>query len=122
MLRFLMFYAFWHCICLAAAELWGYPDRDFYGPWWLVTDDLRLMFRMWSTPVHRWLAACIYRPILQLGAGMKHGPSKINGSPMASHSSRVVPIPSLHTAEDEKKTKKRDGDVECKRDGRMSKR
>lgn len=35
MLHFLMFYAFWHCICLAAAELWGYPDRDFYGEIWV---------------------------------------------------------------------------------------
>ena len=28
---FLLFYAFWHCVCLGMAELWGYPDRDLYG-------------------------------------------------------------------------------------------
>ena len=28
---FLMFYAFWHCVCLGIAELWGFPDRDLYG-------------------------------------------------------------------------------------------
>lgn len=27
----LPFYAFFHCICLGTAELWGYPDRNFYG-------------------------------------------------------------------------------------------
>lgn len=31
LVHFLLFYAFWHCICLGSAELWGYPDRDFYG-------------------------------------------------------------------------------------------
>lgn len=89
------------------------------GPWWLVTDDLRLLFRMWSTPVHRWLAACIYRPILQLGTGMKQGPRKVNGFPMTSHSSRAT---SLDTSENENKTEKRDGKVESQRDGGMSKR
>ncbi|CAN0092591.1 unnamed protein product, partial [Hapterophycus canaliculatus] len=27
----LTFYSFWHCVCVGCAELWGYPDRDFYG-------------------------------------------------------------------------------------------
>ena len=31
MQHFLMFYGFWHCVCLGSAELWGYPDRDMYG-------------------------------------------------------------------------------------------
>lgn len=31
MMHFLMFYAFWHCVCLGSAELWGYPDRNTYG-------------------------------------------------------------------------------------------
>ncbi|CAM9534927.1 unnamed protein product [Ascophyllum nodosum] len=62
---FLMFYAFWHCVCLGIAELWGFPDRDLYGCWWLVLDDPRKAFRMWSAPVHRWLAACVYKPMLQ---------------------------------------------------------
>lgn len=30
-MHFLMFYAFWHCVCLGSAELWGYPDRNMYG-------------------------------------------------------------------------------------------
>lgn len=29
--HFLLFYAFFHCVCLSSAEFWGYPDRDFYG-------------------------------------------------------------------------------------------
>lgn len=32
-----------------------------------MTDDLKLLFRMWSAPVHRWLAACVHRPIVELG-------------------------------------------------------
>ncbi|CAM9420632.1 unnamed protein product, partial [Ectocarpus fasciculatus] len=31
MVHFLAFYGFWHCVCLGCAELWGYPDRNFYG-------------------------------------------------------------------------------------------
>ena len=31
MMHFFMFYAFWHCVCLGSAELWGYPDRNTYG-------------------------------------------------------------------------------------------
>lgn len=31
MVHFVMFYGFWHCLCLGFAELWGYPDRDLYG-------------------------------------------------------------------------------------------
>lgn len=31
MQHFLMFYGFWHCVCLGSAELWGYPDRNIYG-------------------------------------------------------------------------------------------
>lgn len=30
-LHFMVFYAFWHCVCLGMAELWGFPDRDLYG-------------------------------------------------------------------------------------------
>lgn len=30
-ISFLMFYAFWHCVCVGCAELWGYPDRNIYG-------------------------------------------------------------------------------------------
>lgn len=29
--HFTTFYGFWHCVCLGCAELWGYPDRNFYG-------------------------------------------------------------------------------------------
>lgn len=29
--HFFVFYAFWHCICLGMAELWGFPDRNLYG-------------------------------------------------------------------------------------------
>lgn len=31
MMHFLMFYGFFHCLCVGSAELWGYPDRDIYG-------------------------------------------------------------------------------------------
>lgn len=31
MVHFMLFYGFWHCVCLGCAELWGYPNRDFYG-------------------------------------------------------------------------------------------
>lgn len=31
MMHFLMFYAFFHCICVGVAEFWGYPDRNLYG-------------------------------------------------------------------------------------------
>lgn len=30
-LNFMVFYAFWHCVCLGMAELWGFPDRHLYG-------------------------------------------------------------------------------------------
>lgn len=30
-MHFLMFYAFWHCVCVGSAHLWGYPDRNIYG-------------------------------------------------------------------------------------------
>ena len=29
--HFLVFYAFWHCVCLGMSELWGFPDRHLYG-------------------------------------------------------------------------------------------
>lgn len=29
--HFLVFYAFWHCVCLGMAELFGFPDRFLYG-------------------------------------------------------------------------------------------
>lgn len=29
--HFLVFYAFWHCVCLGMAELCGFPDRHLYG-------------------------------------------------------------------------------------------
>lgn len=31
MVHFMTFYGFWHCVCLGFAELWGFPDRNFYG-------------------------------------------------------------------------------------------
>lgn len=31
LVHFLMFYAFFHAVCLGCAELWGYPDRNIYG-------------------------------------------------------------------------------------------
>lgn len=31
MIHYLMFYAFFHSVCLGCAELWGYPDRNIYG-------------------------------------------------------------------------------------------
>lgn len=67
-LNFLVFYAFWHCVCLGMAELWGFPDRHLYGCWWLVFDDPRQFLRMWSVPVHRWLSACVYWPMLEAEA------------------------------------------------------
>lgn len=39
------------------------PFQTTAGPWWLLVDEPDTMFRLWSTPVHRWLASCIYRPI-----------------------------------------------------------
>lgn len=30
-MHFTLFYAFFHCLCMASAEFWGYPDRDLYG-------------------------------------------------------------------------------------------
>lgn len=37
LMHFLLFYAFFHCVCLAVAEFSGYPDRNFYGERALVT-------------------------------------------------------------------------------------
>eukprot|EP00903_Cladosiphon_okamuranus_P020112 g18469.t1 len=65
-LHFLVFYAFWHCVCLGMAELWGFPDRNLYGCWWLLFDEPREFLRMWSVPVHRWLSACVHWPMLDL--------------------------------------------------------
>ncbi|CAM9407279.1 unnamed protein product [Phaeothamnion confervicola] len=61
--RFLLFYLHWHCVCLAFAELTGYPDRDMYGPWWVCVDDPGHFFRLWSRPVHVWLRDEIYDPV-----------------------------------------------------------
>ncbi|CAN0266830.1 unnamed protein product [Ascophyllum nodosum] len=61
---FLVLYAFSHCVCLGMVELWGFPDRDLYGCWWLALDDPRKLFRMWSVPVHRWLSSCVHQPML----------------------------------------------------------
>lgn len=42
------------------------PDTfTWTGCWWLALDDPREMLRMWSAPVHRWLAACVHRPMLK---------------------------------------------------------
>ncbi|CAM9742097.1 unnamed protein product [Scytosiphon promiscuus] len=67
LVNYLMFYAFFHSVCLGSAELWGYPDRNTYGPWWLVMDDVRDYFRLWSAPVHRWLSKSIQRPMIEAG-------------------------------------------------------
>lgn len=47
LMHFLMFYAFFHAVCLGCAELWGYPDRNIYGEcelvvsfWWRRCTDL----------------------------------------------------------------------------------
>ena len=40
---FLVFYAFWHCVCLGMVELWGFPDRDLYGEKGLKVTSLSLL-------------------------------------------------------------------------------
>eukprot|EP00903_Cladosiphon_okamuranus_P012179 g11422.t1 len=73
MVHFLAFYAFWHCVCMGLAELTGYPDRFLYGPWWLLSDEPATMFRLWSTPVHRWISSCVYRPTVDYYCGGSGG-------------------------------------------------
>lgn len=56
----------------------------FAGPWWLIADDVRGNFRLWSTPVHRWLMSCIYTPTLS--PGIKTSPSSSRREPEATSS------------------------------------
>lgn len=53
------------------------PDTfPWAGCWWLALDDPRQMLRMWSAPVHRWLVACVHRPMLKATTSLV--PSKRN--------------------------------------------
>lgn len=38
-----------------------------------MTDDIRDYFRMWSAPVHRWLSACVNRPMRDAARSWRTG-------------------------------------------------
>ncbi|GEQ70221.1 hypothetical protein JCM33374_g3897 [Metschnikowia sp. JCM 33374] len=53
------FYLIWDVILSAIAELSGFADRDFYGPWWSCTDWSQFS-RYWNKPVHVFLHRHVY--------------------------------------------------------------
>ncbi|CBJ31665.1 Sterol or diacylglycerol O-acyltransferase [Ectocarpus siliculosus] len=91
-LHFMVFYAFWHCICLGMAELWGFPDRNLYGCWWLLFDEPRDFLRMWSTPVHRWLSTCVHWPMLELCSTSDEGVDGTKSPPSAELSTATAEV------------------------------
>ncbi|CAM9425855.1 unnamed protein product [Scytosiphon promiscuus] len=88
--HFLVFYAFWHCVCLGIAELWGFPDRHLYGCWWLLFDEPRDFMRMWSTPVHRWLSAYVHLPTMELARRWSGSSGRSKGSTVTTWLPAVV--------------------------------
>lgn len=60
------FYSLFHLWLNIVAELLQFGDREFYKDWWNAStlDDY---WRLWNTPVHKWLLRHIYYPCLRVG-------------------------------------------------------
>jgi diacylglycerol O-acyltransferase 1 len=57
------FYVIFHLYLNIWGELMRLADREFFSAWWQST-ELGYFWRTWNTPVHRWMVACIYTPLL----------------------------------------------------------
>lgn len=60
------FYSLFHLWLNIVAELLQFGDREFYKDWWNAStlDDY---WRLWNTPVHKWLLRHIYYPCIRAG-------------------------------------------------------
>lgn len=58
------FYAFFHLWLNILGEITRFGDRLFYLDWWNST-TLEFFWRSWNLPVHRWLLAHVYFPLLE---------------------------------------------------------
>lgn len=75
------------------------------GPWWLLADDPSAMYRLWSTPVHRWLVSSIYKPVLAAGRPTMSRSDSINYS---TSTRKMAIFPSIATGSIDNGRERRD--------------
>mmetsp|Transcript_1134 Transcript_1134/g.2219 ORF Transcript_1134/g.2219 Transcript_1134/m.2219 type:complete len:455 (+) Transcript_1134:114-1478(+) len=68
MIWLLGFYSIFHIYLNVLAELTRFGDRQFYQDWWNST-TVSFFWRSWNLPVHQFMVAHVYIPML--GAGFK---------------------------------------------------
>lgn len=62
----IMFYIFFHLWLNILAEAMRFGDREFYLDWWNAL-NLGDYWKMWNTPVHKWMLRTIYYPAIHTG-------------------------------------------------------
>mmetsp|Transcript_5660 Transcript_5660/g.14348 ORF Transcript_5660/g.14348 Transcript_5660/m.14348 type:complete len:462 (-) Transcript_5660:55-1440(-) len=60
------FYSIFHLYLNIIAEFMKYGDRQFYKDWWNST-TLGFFWRSWNLPVHSWMVAHVYFPLVSRG-------------------------------------------------------
>mmetsp|Transcript_33761 Transcript_33761/g.65824 ORF Transcript_33761/g.65824 Transcript_33761/m.65824 type:complete len:449 (+) Transcript_33761:56-1402(+) len=60
------FYSIFHLYLNIIGEIIGYADREFYRDWWNST-TLGYFWRSWNLPVHTWMVAHVYFPLVSRG-------------------------------------------------------
>eukprot|EP00283_Hemiselmis_rufescens_P007826 CAMPEP_0173430106 /NCGR_PEP_ID=MMETSP1357-20121228/8625_1 /TAXON_ID=77926 /ORGANISM="Hemiselmis rufescens, Strain PCC563" /LENGTH=422 /DNA_ID=CAMNT_0014394387 /DNA_START=29 /DNA_END=1297 /DNA_ORIENTATION=- len=60
------FYSIFHLYLNILGELIGYADREFYKDWWN-SSTLGYFWRSWNLPVHTWMVAHVYFPLISRG-------------------------------------------------------
>mmetsp|Transcript_11550 Transcript_11550/g.16053 ORF Transcript_11550/g.16053 Transcript_11550/m.16053 type:complete len:465 (+) Transcript_11550:183-1577(+) len=60
------FYVFFHLYLNILAEITMFGDRLFYRDWWNST-NLSYFWRHWNLPVHTWIYAHVFTPVMKKG-------------------------------------------------------
>mmetsp|Transcript_52655 Transcript_52655/g.124360 ORF Transcript_52655/g.124360 Transcript_52655/m.124360 type:complete len:280 (-) Transcript_52655:88-927(-) len=58
------FYAIFHIQLNVIAELLQFGDRQFYRDWWNAT-TVEYFWKSWNLPVHQWMVAHVYLPLVR---------------------------------------------------------
>lgn len=60
------FYLVFHSYLNLMGELLQFSDRKFYGDWWN-SNNLKVFWSSWNTPVHIWALRHLYIPVTDMG-------------------------------------------------------
>ena len=60
------FYAIFHSILNALAEIMTFGDREFYLAWWQ-SDSLRTYWKTWNKPVYQFMRRHVHTPLVKRG-------------------------------------------------------